>query len=405
MPPPDRLNVDDLPDSAYARELKRGTARLHFDPDLEVEFIADHLRRVRWRVRVWFLVSFALGVAFTVAEILRHGIWSADFWLHVLGIVPSAGVLLWLTWSARYERYYMQLAGILVPTFGALIAVFIAESATEGRAEELAGLAVNVIAVFFFAGLLFRAALLAAATILIAFMAAAVAFGLPHAVALKSLAVLVVTAVTGAIIYRDTEQSHRRSFLETAIIAELVTRDGLTGLSNRRAFDEHLLRVWQQGQRDRRTVALLMVDIDHFKAYNDAYGHQAGDLALHGVAQLLKGVARRPLDLAARYGGEEFVLILYDLPLPQVRGIADRLRQAVQETVLREGAPAGQRGVTVSIGVGIMVPAVDRSPQGALQLADEALYLAKQAGRNCISVKGTEEYRALDTGTFRPPTG
>ncbi|MFI4868333.1 MAG: diguanylate cyclase domain-containing protein [Steroidobacterales bacterium] len=404
MSPPDRLKVDDLPDSAYARELKRGTARLQFDDaDLEAEFVADNLRRARWRLRVWLLMSFALVIVFTISQTLRRGLWSTTFWVHLLGIVPCAGALLWLTWSSYYERYYMPVARILVPVFGVLIAVFIAQSVAGGREEELAGLAVNVIAVFFFVGLLFRAALVAAAAILIAFMAAAVSFGLPFALAMKSMTVLIVTAVTGAIIYRDTEQSHRGNFLETAIIAELVTRDGLTGLTNRRAFDEHLLRVWQQGQRDRRTVALLMVDIDHFKAYNDVYGHQAGDAALRSVAQLLRGFARRPLDLAARYGGEEFVLILYDLPLPQVRGIADRARQAVQGTVLREGAPIGQRAVTVSIGVGVMVPGTGRSPQGAIQLADEALYLAKQAGRNCISVKGAEEYRGLNTGTFRGP--
>ncbi len=406
MSSPDRLRVDDLPDSAYARELKRGTARLHFDDaDLEAEFVADHLQRARWRLRVWFLVSFALGIAFTIAQTLRAGLWSMTFWVHVLGNVPCAGVLLWLPWSSHYQRYYMPVARILVPVFGVLIAVFIAQAVATDREEELAGLAVYLIAVFFFEGLLIRAAMIAAAAILIAFIATAVSIGMPFALAMKSMTVLIVTAVTGAIIYRDTEQSHRRNFLEAAIISELVTRDGLTGLTNRRAFDEHLQRVWQQGQRDRRTVAVLMVDIDHFKAYNDGYGHQAGDAALRSVAQLLKGFARRPLDLAARYGGEEFVLILYDLPLPQVRGIADRARQAVQGTVLREDAPIGKRGVTVSIGVGVMVPGTARSPQGAIQLADEALYLAKQAGRNCISVKGAEEYRGLNTGTFRTSAG
>jgi len=403
MPPPDRLNFADIPDSAFARELNRGKTRLHFDGDLESEYVADHLRRVRVRLRIWFLLTFALAIVSTVAETFKRGLWSTSFWLHILGIVPTAGALLWLTWSAHYERYYMRLAPVLVPLFGALIAVFIAQAVAEGSVEELAGLAVNVIAVFFFAGLLFRPAMLAAATILVAFLAAAVGFGLPFAVAFKSLLVLMLTAVTGAIIYWDTEQSHRRNFLEGAIIAELVTQDGLTGLTNRRYFDEHLLRVWQQGQRDRRTLALLMIDTDHFKAYNDAYGHQAGDAALRAVAQLLKGFARRPLDLAARYGGEEFVVILYDLPLPQVRVIAERIRLAVQGAVLRERAPAGERGVTVSIGVGVTVPGAGRSPQGAIQLADEALYLAKQAGRNCICVKGAEDYRGLNTGTFRGP--
>jgi len=116
-----------------------------------------------------------------------------------------------------------------------------------------------------------------------------------------------------AIVYRDVEQSYRRNFLQAALIGELVARDDLSGLMNRRAFDEHIVAVWHQAARDQRPVALLMIDIDHFKGYNDRRGHLAGDFALRSVAKVIQGFARRPLDLAARYGGEEFAVVLYDL--------------------------------------------------------------------------------------------
>jgi diguanylate cyclase (GGDEF)-like protein len=171
---------------------------------------------------------------------------------------------------------------------------------------------------------------------------------------------------------------------------------------NRRAFDEHLLRVWQHALRDQRSIAVLMIDIDHFKRYNDDFGHQAGDLALRSVARIIQGFARRPLDLAARYGGEEFAVILYDLALPHVQEMAESLRKGVQNLQIEphEAEAAPGREVTVSVGVGLAAPVIGRTPQGAVQLADEALYEAKQAGRNRVVVKGTDAYMLLNTGAF-----
>jgi len=199
------------------------------------------------------------------------------------------------------------------------------------------------------------------------------------------------------------EQSHRRNFLEDALIGELVARDGLSGLMNRRAFDEHLLRVWQHALRDQRSIAVFMIDIDHFKRYNDTFGHQAGDVALRCVADVIQGFARRPLDIAARYGGEEFAMVLYDLAVPHIQNIADRLREAVQNLALnREAGESAGATVTVSVGVGLVSPTIGRTPQGALQLADEALYEAKRAGRNRVVMKGMEVYKLLVTGAFEP---
>jgi diguanylate cyclase (GGDEF)-like protein len=135
-----------------------------------------------------------------------------------------------------------------------------------------------------------------------------------------------------------------------------------------------------------------MIDIDDFKNYNDSHGHQAGDAALRSVAQVLRDFARRPLDIAARYGGEEFSVVLYDMPRPHVQDVAERIRQAVQNAVPKFGEVAVS-AVTVSIGVGMVEPTVGRTPQGALQFADEALYEAKRAGRNCVVINGGDDVR------------
>ncbi len=400
--PTSRLNLDDFPDSPYAHELRRGLGHLRFEAPLEAEYTTAHLERVHLRVRIWFSVTMMLSVLFTIDQVRRDGVWNPNSLAHLSLLLPCAFVLVWLVWGPSYERLFLPAARVLVTLFGSLIASFIALSVAHERQELLAALTVNLVAVFFFTGLMFRQAIVTSAVMIAAFAATALAADLPHALLVKSLVMLLLTCVIAALVHRDVEQSYRRNFLEDALIGELVARDSLSGLMNRRAFDEHLLRVWQHAQRDQRLIAVLMVDIDHFKAYNDDFGHQEGDLALRAVAGAIQGFARRPLDLAARYGGEEFAVILYDLAVPYVEDTAERLRESVQNLQVKaQGSDAGlKRQVTVSVGVGVAAPIIGRTPQGVVQLADEALYEAKQAGRNRIVVKGTDAYLLLDTGTF-----
>jgi diguanylate cyclase (GGDEF)-like protein len=398
-----RLNLNDFPDSAYAHELRRGLGRLRFAAPLEEEYATAHLERVHLRVRVWFSVTVVLAILFTIDQLRSAGLWNPLSLIHVGVHLPCTLTLAWLAWSSRYERFYLGASRVLVTLFGALVAVFIALAVAHGREELLAALAVNLVAVFFFAGLMFWQALLTSTVMIVAFAQTSLIAGFPHPLLLKSMAIMTLTTVIAALIYRDVEQAYRRNFLEHALICELVASDRLSGLMNRRAFDEHLLRVWQHALREQRTIAVLMIDVDHFKRYNDDFGHQAGDAALRSVAQVIQRFARRPLDIAARYGGEEFALILYDQAIAHVRDTAERLRESVQSLRIKPLARAGTpwRQTTVSVGVGAVAPIVGRTPEGAVQLADEALYEAKQAGRNHVVVKGADAYSLLETGTFR----
>jgi diguanylate cyclase (GGDEF)-like protein len=178
----------------------------------------------------------------------------------------------------------------------------------------------------------------AVAVMLGAFSATATALHMNFALFLDCLVMAMLSGVIAAIVYRDVEVANRRSFLENAVIRDLVARDALSGLMNRRTFDAHLKLVWQHALREQRPVAVLMIDIDHFKQFNDAMGHQAADEVLRKVADTIREFAHRPLDLAARYGGEEFALILYDLSAPHVQQIAGRLRETVEN--LGNSAPA-----------------------------------------------------------------
>ncbi len=143
-----------------------------------------------------------------------------------------------------------------------------------------------------------------------------------------------------------------------------------------------------------------MVDIDFFKPFNDSYGHQAGDETLKAVAAILKRYARRPLDFTARYGGEEFAVVQYGMDCRAVSELAAQMRAEVEALNITHGHSKVAPVLTVSIGVGCVTPEVGRSPQGLVQLADEALYDAKNRGRNRVIAKDTE-YGDLITGAFR----
>ena len=160
------------------------------------------------------------------------------------------------------------------------------------------------------------------------------------------------------------------------MLAEMAARDGLTGIYNRRRFDEHMETVWQQAQRDGVTLALLLVDIDFFKRFNDKNGHQAGDECLRMVATALARAARRPLDFVARYGGEEFAVILYDPSRQYLQEIANRIHTNVASLGIEHGDSSVAPAVTVSAGIAYVAPTLERSTQGFVQLADEALYQA-----------------------------
>lgn len=167
-------------------------------------------------------------------------------------------------------------------------------------------------------------------------------------------------------------------------LQRLSAVDGLTTIANRRSFDETLLREWRRCKRGEVSLALLICDVDFFKQYNDAYGHQAGDDCLRKVAQVLASHARRPADLMARYGGEEFAAILPETDTSGAHSLAEAMRKAVEELSIPHCESTVSPFVTVSIGLATMRPGGEGSPETLLRSADMALYTAKRQGRNGV---------------------
>jgi diguanylate cyclase (GGDEF)-like protein len=168
-------------------------------------------------------------------------------------------------------------------------------------------------------------------------------------------------------------------------LERLSSLDGLTGLTNRRRFDELFVHEWKRAIRVGATLSAILIDIDHFKAYNDHYGHPAGDECLRRVAAALRECAQRPGDSVARYGGEEFVAVLADTDVAGARSLAETMRGAVEKLNLEHLASTTSPVVTLSLGVATMNPDEALSPRALLAAADEALYESKKAGRNRVS--------------------
>ena len=183
--------------------------------------------------------------------------------------------------------------------------------------------------------------------------------------------------------FRFLRESQQKLADANVQLQKLAALDGLTGIGNRRAFDDTVQREWQRAQRSKKPLSLLLCDVDCFKLYNDEFGHQAGDLCLKKVAAVLTEQLKRPADMAARYGGEEFAVVLPETDLEGALKLAEACRAHLANLALEH--PVTDAGVvTMSIGVASFVPAPEYTPADLIASADKALYAAKAAGRNCV---------------------
>ncbi len=167
-------------------------------------------------------------------------------------------------------------------------------------------------------------------------------------------------------------------------VNNLATIDHLTGLANRRHFDQSLTDEWRRCLRENQPLSLIMTDVDFFKLYNDHYGHQMGDGCLTQVAQAIDHSIRRPADMAARYGGEEFAVILPNTNTEGAFNVAVKIQDTVARLKILHADSKVSEYITLSLGIGTLIPSSDNSPIQLICEADRLLYIAKQKGRNQI---------------------
>ena len=170
-------------------------------------------------------------------------------------------------------------------------------------------------------------------------------------------------------------------------LTELSERDSLTRLYNRRTFETRAMEYWRQATRSRDPISILLLDIDHFKAYNDCYGHLAGDECIRRVAEAIAECANRPGDIVARYGGEEFIVLLTNTPESGARHVAEQIRQATMALAIEHRESSASEHVTISVGGATLVNTQNGELNALVHAADQSLYRSKDSGRNCVSVR------------------
>lgn len=378
--------LDEVRPSPYADQLSLGFRGLRFARALEREYRAhlldDSFELKRFALSVAMVIWLALAVLDLLVVPASHLAWvlGVRFMVLVILLVCAALIL-----QRRHTHLLLPLsmACILTLGVGAALIVGIVHQVDPGYPYE--GLLLVSMAAYFLVGLRLSEALACSLVVLTAYVVAELLAGLPAARLINNVLFLAFGNLTGAVGCYLLEYKSREHFLVSRLMRLLAYHDSLTGLHNRRSFNRQFERLWRQAQRDGKPLALLLCDIDHFKAYNDCYGHQAGDAALQRVGMLIEQAARRPLDMGVRLGGEEFALLLFDIAADEARQRAEALRQSLEAAAIAHRGSDSAEVLTMSIGVACLTPGVQAELEQLYEQADRALYEAKAFGRNQVA--------------------
>lgn len=376
-----RANAERI--EALTGQISRGFQRLVFARELEPEFRRYFQDLTLRRLRVCLALSIALFVSFDIAfsgrfpeiaDMLIRADFSLTFPMLVVTLAAS---------FTSFGRPWLPLLGVLCILVLGLVRIGLyGYTHLHGVEMPYEGLLLIIMGGFFLLGLTFYRALLLAALFLVCFVAVMSSVELPKAELVHRTYYLLATTLMCGLAAYTIEYATRYNFLYNQLQLHHAESDALTGMRNRRAFMDHYDRLWKLARREGKTVAVCIVDADCFKAYNDHYGHLEGDVVLRALAEAIGRIVRRPLDGAARYGGEEFVVVWYDLSPADARLLAERLIEEVRMLRLPHAWSEASSWVSVSAGVAMAMPGDDSTPIQLLRRADEALYKAKQNGRN-----------------------
>jgi diguanylate cyclase (GGDEF)-like protein len=381
MPPAASSQTEE---SLVSRALAQGYGRLRFPEPLESEFRSDYRRSaLRWiRMCVYVAVGTTLGFA-----IIDHHV------IHAHNMIPDVvrfglqfpvlAIALLATNSRFYSRWYETTVQIGASLFG--IGTVLLASYAQPEHTALVGSRILLVAFFsfFMLGMRLVQALRSNFVILIALVIAGVTGVMrPEAATYLSFA-LVCAIIIGTAGAYALEHANRTSFLERKLLVEIAELDGLTRLLNRQTFESRVRDTWRRAIAEQRAVTVFMVDVDHFKLYNDHYGHQAGDECLRNVASAVRAaVGTRSGDLVARYGGEEIIAVVFDRSPAESQEIAQRIVTEVASLEIPHESSHACMRVSVSVGAATQIPTIASSYDAIVRLADSALYTAKHQGRN-----------------------
>jgi len=377
--------LDDVRPNPYADQLALGFRQLRFVRPLEREYRSHMLEDSFDLKRIALSVGMLLWLAFAALDLsLIQGAerwWMLSVRLLVFGLLLVCGGLI-LQRRHTHLLVPLSIACIVALGLGAAAVVAIAHRVEPNYPYE--GLLLVCMAAYFLVGLRFSEAVASSLVVLAAYVGFEFLAGVPLPRLINNVLFLLFGNLMGAVGCYLLESKSREHFLVSRLMRVLAEHDSLTGLHNRRSFNRQLERLWRLAQRESATLALLLCDIDHFKAYNDCYGHQAGDKVLQRVGAVLGEAARRPLDMSVRLGGEEFAVLLYGMSEADARQRAQALCAALEGLNIAHERSETARVVTMSVGVACIRPAEDGTMTLLYEHADRALYEAKAFGRNQV---------------------
>jgi diguanylate cyclase (GGDEF)-like protein len=392
------------PGEAYAAQRAQRFRWLRFAPRLEAEYL-EHMRMdQRVSTMVCALVAISVWLMFVVLDVRRlnavaeiEGLHRAAIVIHALraSVLVLMLTQLGLILSGRARRSYPTLTWINLILIGSTATIISNIYKQHGLPHaDLFEFAI-IVAVFLPVGLTFlqSAATAGAITVLTALSSALMVDATELASHLRLTFMLLFTGCVCAVGAYLREHAEREQFLLSRLLHHHAMHDPLTGIGNRRHFEEQAVIQLDQARRDGAPVVLAVLDVDHFKRFNDRYGHHLGDVALRSVAEAIRGALRRPLDLVGRLGGEEFGILLYGANAEE----AQKLLQGIVETVagmqIAHDASTTSKYLTVSIGAAQFDGR--ETLEGLYRRADDVLYEAKAAGRNRVRVEASLQVVAL----------
>ncbi|SCX83423.1 GGDEF domain-containing protein [Desulfoluna spongiiphila] len=332
--------------------------------------------------------------------------WRVRFYV----VTPAMALVMGLVTIRRFQRHTELFTMVLMLLTSFSIIYLLTRSHHPNVAHYYTGIILIAIFGNIVAGIRFKTGLVTSATILFAYVISLDNMpAMGREAGINSALVLLASLVISLFGCYQLESEARREFLHGMLqrinarklaetnrkLAVISITDGLTGLFNRRHFDAIYDAQWRSAARVGAPISLLFIDIDHFKLFNDHYGHQAGDQCLERVAGVIDSCVNRAHDLAARYGGEEFVVLLPHTPLDKALIVADRIARGTKKLAIAHDASPTHALLTLSIGASCMTPRDNRRPEQLLKCADTALYRAKDSGRNRIVPLADEKAGAI----------
>lgn len=376
---------------ALKKQRKRGFTWLSFEPHLERGFQLDYAEQgLPFRLTlIGFSLIAVLGIIILDNLVLPipEGLFNYSFPLQVFAIMPALLLAVWVTWHERWRRY--SEFALLLAVFNIALAtgVMRAVGAQESFQVPLEYTTTVIAAVFFLGWVPFWRFLPIVVLLTIMMLFNEWWFVGPMIDGWYRVSVnlmLITVSVAGGYSF---EYVVRQSWLNSRLLEQLSNHDPLTGLLNRRAFSETAGRGLRQAIREKKVIGLALLDIDHFKLYNDNYGHPAGDVCLEKVAAVLQSLAKRPLDACSRYGGEEFVVAWFDADVPTLESLAEEALTEIRALQIPHAfSPVGSV-LTASLGLVTIRPSQATTLEQLLEQADRAMYRAKQQGRDRMVVE------------------